>query len=155
MQTSVAVFLAFTVIYFAAVVMPFDVSLKALGWTAQATSITAAVATFMTMQSHKFSLTSASVLLLCLTIVSTIAAVAILLCVHRQQCQDTFPVHALVFSTGFLSGAAAYVAYLVGNAVGLPLWATIVASIVFAPTYIAYIMPLISKSIENLFYRAE
>jgi len=155
MQTSLAVFLAFTVIYFGSVVMPFDVATKAIGWTAQATSLTAAVATFMLMRSYKFTLGPAALLLLCLTIVATLAATAIVLCVQKQQCQQTMPVHALVFSSGFLSGVAAYVGYLLGSALGLPAWATIVTAISFTPIYITFVMPFVAKRVESLFNRTE
>lgn len=155
MQTSVAVFLAFTVIYFGSVVLPYDVASKAIGWTAQATSLTAAVATFMLMKSYKFTLAPAALLLLCLTVVATLAATAIVLCVHKEQCQQSFPLHALVFSSGFLSGVAAYVGYLFGAALGLPVWATIVGAISFAPVYIAFVMPFVAKHLEGLFSRTE
>ena len=155
MQTSVAVFLAFTVIYFGTVVLPFDVATQAVGWTAQATAVAAAVATFTVMKSRKFSLGPAALLLLCMTVVSILAATAIVLCVQRKQCQQSLPVHSLVFSTGFMSGMAAYVGFLIASAVGLPMWATIVIAVMCAPVYIAYVMPFLANFIANLFNRTE
>lgn len=148
MQTSVAVFIAFAVLYFASFVMPEEYARHTVGYTAQATTITGAVATFMVMYTRRIGLTNSLAVLASLSVVAVLSALAAVSCVKHQQCSQTFPVHTLIFSSSFMSGAAAYAGFLMGAAVGLPLWATIVGSIAFAPIFIAVILPYIGHSVN-------
>lgn len=153
MQTSTAVFLAFAVIYFGSVVLPFEAAATARGWTANAASLAAAVATFFAMKSHRLGATHAAAVLACMTLVAALAAMAVVLCVQKNRCGTQLPVHALVFSSGFLSGAAAYLGFLLGAAVGLPAWAAIVLAVVSAPLYITHVMPRAALAVNSAFDR--
>lgn len=154
MHTSVAVFLSFVVIYFGAAVLPFEMSESTVGWLSQAVSITGAVATFITMQSYKAGMGHAAIVLAVATFIAVLAALAVISCRQNPNCQATLPVHSLVVSSGFVTGSAAYIGFLVGSLVGLPLWATLVASIAFAPLYIGTIMPFVADGVTRLLDRA-
>lgn len=155
MDTSLAVFLAFTVIYFGSLAMPFQVRTKMVGWSAQATTITGAVATFMLMLSRNVGILPASAVLALMTLVATLSAMSIVSCMERAQCQESLNVHALVFSTSFLSGAAAYIGFLASSGTGFPLWVSVVAAICFAPLYIMYAFPFLARHFETMFFRQE
>lgn len=155
MQTSVAVFLSLAVIYFSLLVVPSEFAQKYTGWAAQAVSLSGAVATFMLMRSHKLGYVQGAVVLTGMALVVTLAGLAVAACVKRKKCQQSFPVHTLVFSSGFLSGAAAYVGYLLGVAVGLPVWATIVVSVVFAPVFITTAMPVLVRGVNSMLNKME
>jgi hypothetical protein len=155
MHPSTAVFLAFTVIYFGSLVVPFEFAAKAFGWTTQATALSAAVATFFLLKQEKMDMSRAAMVLACMAMVSILSALAIMACVQRGKCKEALPVHTLVFSTGFLSGAAAYIAFLLTATVGMPLWATIVAAAIAAPLFVGYVMPFFATHIEKMFSRVE
>lgn len=155
MQTSVQVFLAFAVIYMASVALPFDASARAVGWTSQAAAITAAVATFAVMRSHRMGAGQAAIVLAAMTVVAALAAMAIAACEANVTCQQSLQVHTLVFATGVVSGAAAYVGFLAAAAAGLSAWATAVVAIACAPLYLQYVAPALGRGVERLFARRE
>ena len=150
MQTSVAVFLAFVVIYFGAFMLPAEYSQKTVGWAAQAATLTGAVATFMVLYSHRIGLPKSLMVLFGTSVMSALSAMATVACVQTQKCSPTFPVHVLVLSSAVLSGTAAFTGFLLGNALGLPLWAAIVASIAFAPVFVAVVLPAVSQGVKSV-----
>lgn len=149
MHLSVAVFLAFTVIYFASVALPAEQSMKAVGWTAQATSLTAAVATFFALQSHKTRLLPASSVLLAAIVVSVLVAMAFVRCANQDGCEPALSMHGMVFSSGFLTGTAGYVGFTLAIMIGLPAWASIVVAVMFSPVVVAFLMPFMAKHITQ------
>lgn len=155
MQTSLAVFIAFTALYFASLAMPFQVAERATGWAAQATTLSGVVATFMLMQSHRLGLGRSTLVLATFTLVTALAALAVGMCVKRKSCDPSFPVHTLVFSTSFLAGAAGYIGFVLGTSAGLPLWATIVAVVMLTPVFIAFTLPLTAKSVNFMLDKFE
>lgn len=156
MQTSVAVFLAFVAIYLGSIVLPFEFAYKSVAWTAQAASVSGAVATFMLMRTHSLGVAQGAAVLSALTLITTLAGMAVLACTQRQHCQNQWvPAHTLVFSSGFTMGAAAYIGSLAGAQLGLPPWASIVVSVLSAPVFMTYIMPFVLRWFEALFVRVE
>lgn len=148
MQTSVAVFLAMTVIYFGSFALPAEYSQKAVGWAAQATAGTGAVATFMVMYARKVGLGTSVLLLFAASVLSVLSAMATLACVESKKCSPTFPVHTLVFSGSVLTGVSAFTGFLLGTTIGLPLWAAIVVSIALTPIFITTVLPAVGGGVK-------
>lgn len=138
--TSVSVFAAFVVLYFAAVA----VKAREVGWVAQATSITGAVATYLTMSQRQFAIVPSLGILGFMVIVWALAT---------MPSREPLPAHAQVFSAAFMGGTAAYVTSVAATAVGLPVWAAVVATIVAAPVFLAYVLPHAADHIETVFER--
>lgn len=137
--TSVSVFAAFVALYAASVAT----RAREVGWVAQATSITGAVATYMVMAQRQFALLPSLGIVGAMVIVWTIATM--------PSRPSPLPAHVAVFSGAFLGGAAAYVASVVATAVGLPVWAALFVTIVAAPLFLAYVLPHAANHIETVF----
>lgn len=135
-ETSGAVFVAFSALYFAAAAARW----REVGWIAQATSITGAVATYMFMHQHQFALLPS------LGILGTMIVAWALATMPSEHLA-----HMQVFSAAFVGGAAAYVAYVLAAIVSLPTWAALVASIAAAPLFLAYMLPHAAAHIETVF----
>jgi hypothetical protein len=149
MDVPVAVFLVFAALYFGGVVG--SASPAWLEWTAPATTITGAFATFSVMLAREFALLPAIGVLGCLAVVTTLATLA---CVQADQpSRAPATVHALVLSTGLLSGTAAYVAYVAAAAAGVPLWAALALTVACAPMFATHVMPAVAQNLEPLFWR--
>lgn len=155
MQTSVAVFLAFTVIYFASILLPFKASQASIGWTSQAAMTTGAVATFMVMKSNRLSMVQAALVFTFGAIITAITVMMSSVCLlvddKAWQCQNLLPLHTMLFSAALLTGATAYIGYGLGSAMGLPLWATIAGSIALAPLGFTVAMPLASRGVGRIY----
>ena len=153
MQTSLAVFLATTVIYFVSTLLPFKASQQSVGWAAQATMATGVVATFMVMKAQRLTMVQAALVFACFALIAGTAVLVSSACLvqkNKWQCEHLLPLHTVLFSSAFLTGSAAYIGYGLGSALGMPLWATIVASIVFAPFAMAVATPLASKAVTQV-----
>lgn len=155
MQTATAVFLAFLVIYAGTLVAPFEVSTQIVGWSAQAVSMTGAVATFMMLKTRGFDVGMTALVLAGMTVVTTLSAMAIAYCIMNRQCQSTVAVHSTVLSVGSLAGTAAYLGFLISSRAGLPLWAAVVVALASAPLFIGFLMPQAARGIEAALARRE
>ena len=146
MLTTQAVFLATSVIYLGAVVTPMPQAQAAVGWLSQVVVASGAVATFATMGVHRLTIPQAVAVFLCAGGVAAMSSIATTACyLKNSQCTSLFPLHATVFSSAFLTGSAAFTAFSVWMAAGLPLWAAIVGTVLAAPGLIVVVMPYVSK----------
>lgn len=146
--TSGAVFASFAALYFASAAARWS----EVGWIAQATSITGAVATYLFMQQHQFGLVPSLGILGTMVVVWALASMP--MHVTPQPSQPFYmhmPAHALVFSAAFVAGAAAYVASVVAMAVNMPVWAALVVTIAAAPLFLAYVLPHAAAHVEAVF----
>lgn len=154
MHTSLAVFLATAVIYFGAVVMPFPQSQAAVGWLSQVVVATGAIATFAAMHTNRLTIAQAAAVFVCAGGVSAVSSLATTACYLKDsQCTSLFPLHATIFSSAFLTGSAAFAAFSAWTALGLPLWAIIVGTVLAAPGLIVMVMPLVSRVVGDGFAR--
>lgn len=152
MQTSMAVFLACTVIYFGAVVMPVPEAQSAVGWLSQVVVATGAFATFASMASHRLSVTQALAVFLCAGGLAAVSSLATTACYLKDsQCTSLFPLHATIFSSAFLAGSAAFTSFAAWTALGLPLWAVIVGTVLAAPGLVVVVMPFVSRFVGAAF----
>jgi hypothetical protein len=149
MHTSAAVFLAFSALYFASLAMPVPEAKPVAGWAAQGTVVAGAIAAFLALRARGVDLVRAVAVLAVAGVVSALAALAVVRCVETGRCTDTLPLHAVIFSTAALTGAAAYVAFSIATHLGMPLWAAIVASAALAPVLLALGMPLVTRAVAT------
>lgn len=152
MHTSVAVFVALTVIYAGTLVLPYDLSAKTMQFAAQAATIACAVATFFVLKSSKMGVGPVALVLAAATSFVALAGLAAMTCPPGkcQKYRTLFVANSLLFSTSIMTGSAAFLAYTVGSVVGLPAWAAIVASVVLTPLYIVYGMPVVVEVITRM-----
>ena len=149
MNTTLAVFIATTVIYFGAVVMPVDGAQASVGWLSQAVVATGAVATFGAMQAHRLTIVQAVAVFACAGAMSALSSVATTACYLKDsQCTSLLPLHSTIFTTAFLTGSAAFTSFSVWMALGLPLWAAIVGTVLAAPGLIVVVMPFVSNLVS-------
>ena len=106
------------------------------------------------MQAQRLTMVQAALVFTCFAVIAGIAAVVSSFCLvqkQKWQCNHLLPLHTVLFSSAFLTGSAAYIGYGLGSALGLPLWATIVGSIAFAPVAMAVATPLASKGVAHVY----
>lgn len=149
MHDSMAVFLAVSVLYFVSLAMPFEYASKVAGIMAQGVTLTGAFGTFMVLKSQNVDFTGALAVFLALSVVSAIAVLSGVQCVpDPRQCKETVHLHAIIFTSAFTVGSAAYLGYVLASMAGFPLWAAIAISLVFAPMAMTTLAPLAMKSIS-------
>lgn len=152
MQTSLAVFLATAVIYFGASVMPYASVQQSMGWLSQAVVATGAAATFLLMKSNRLTLPQAAAVFVCAGAVAAVTSASTVACFLKSaQCATLFPLHATVFSSAFLIGSSGFTAFSAWMALGMPLWAAIVGTILASPVLIVVVMPWVAKVIGAVF----
>lgn len=139
-DAALKVFATFAVLYLASAAAGW----REVGWTAQAASITGAVATYLVMRRHRFALAPS---------VGIVGAMVVAWVLAGMSAGPGSPhmAHMQVFSVAFLGGAAAYVASVLAAAVGLPVWAALVVSIATVPLFLAYVLPRAAAHIETVF----
>lgn len=152
MHTSVAVFIALTVIYAGTLVLPADLSAKTLQFTGAAASTSCAVATFFVLKASNLGVGAVALVLVAATAMVSMTALAMATCSTSgcRQYQTMYVSNSLLFSSSITTGTAAYLGYLVASLVGLPVWAAIVVSVLLVPMYIVYGMPVIMHGVANL-----
>jgi hypothetical protein len=149
MQRSVAVFLAIAVIYVGAGLLPSAHS--ALGWLAQGTVISGAIATFCVMQAHHVSVPQAAAVFLCTGSLAALSSLSATTCyLKNEDCTSLMPLHAAVLSNALLLGAASFTAFGVWLALGFPVWLAIFGTVIAAPAMTLAVLPLVSRLIGSL-----
>lgn len=156
MQTAAAVFLAFAVIYFGMLALPAEHTHRWLGYSAQAVHVSGAVATFAAMYAHRLGPLSSAAVFAALGVLTALAALGMTQCWDKVSgCQDGLPMHAVVFTSGFLTGAAAYLGFGLASLVGMPLWATIVATALLAPVLLTVVLPVVTRTTNQAYKKLE
>jgi hypothetical protein len=158
MHTTDTVFVAVAALYLVSTVLPVDWAERTTPYLSMATGLTGAIATFFTMSRLKLGLLQTLAVMACaatVTTLTTLAMASTTQCADSSKCYALLPLTGMVFSSAILSGAAAYFAYLLASAVGLPLWAAIVTTIVFAPVFMAIVAPAIDKGVKNMLNQSE
>lgn len=154
MQTGVAVFLAVSVVYFAAFALPFEYAQKVAGGLAQATTLTGAVATFLVLKSYGVDGAGALAVFAAFSVMSAMAVLAASQCMSRpHECRETMHLHAVIFASGFAMGAAGYLSYVVGVWMGLPMWAIIALAVTCAPLLSTVMHPFLMRAVSTLVER--
>lgn len=149
MQRSVAVFLATAVIYVGASLLPS--THPALGWLAQGTVITGAIATFCVMRAHNVTIPQAAAVFLCTGSLAALSNLSATTCfLKNEDCTSLLPLHAAVLSNALVLGVASFTSFEAWVALGLPVWLAVFGTVVAAPAMSLAVMPLVSRVISSL-----
>lgn len=154
MDTPTAVFVATLVVYLGATVLPFRVGQEYSAWLAQATTATCALATFFALRKYRASTPQALAVALSAAAVTALASTSLAGCMRAPggaSCNSMALVHASLLSGAALAGSASYVTYVLWLAIGLPVWAAVVATLLGTPLLVAASMPLVNSAVGSAF----